>query len=418
MEIDWIPHQTSVLNNTAHFNRCGYFLDMGLGKTFVGAEKLNQLNADYNLLVCQKSKVDDWAEHFQTYYPQITTILYKKQLVKDLPKKSILIITYDTLWRRPELKKLNDLDFTLMLDESQYIKNHRSNRGKFVLYYLHPANVILLSGTPVGGKYEELWSQCRLLGWGISEANYWDKYIITRNIDIGQPWQLEVVAGYKNVDDLKENLKRHGAVFMKTEEVLTLPEQIESIIKVPITPEYKKFQKDSIIKMADRTIVGDTSLTKLLYSRQLASQYNKNKIAALTELLESTYDRFIIFYSFVEEFNIIKKLCKTLNRPVSYINGSGRDLKAYDNESDSVTLVQYQSGSSGVNLQKSNKVIYFSLTQSCEQWLQSRKRVHRIGQNNTCFYYYLITENTVDVKIKRSLEKGEDYNEKLFEKGV
>ena len=32
-------HQKQVLSDTERFNRVGYFLDMGLGKTFVGSEK-------------------------------------------------------------------------------------------------------------------------------------------------------------------------------------------------------------------------------------------------------------------------------------------------------------------------------------------------------------------------------------------
>ena len=44
---------------TKTHNRVGYFLDMGLGKTFVGSEKMYELDALYNLVVCQKSKVQD-----------------------------------------------------------------------------------------------------------------------------------------------------------------------------------------------------------------------------------------------------------------------------------------------------------------------------------------------------------------------
>lgn len=35
------PHQQTALEKTAHFNRVAYYLDMGLGKTFVGSEKAN-----------------------------------------------------------------------------------------------------------------------------------------------------------------------------------------------------------------------------------------------------------------------------------------------------------------------------------------------------------------------------------------
>ena len=35
-----MPHQSDVLKHTEQFNRVAYYLDMGLGKTFVGAEKM------------------------------------------------------------------------------------------------------------------------------------------------------------------------------------------------------------------------------------------------------------------------------------------------------------------------------------------------------------------------------------------
>ena len=72
--MDLFKHQEEALEKTAQFNRVGYFLDMGLGKTFVGSEKLWQLNTQVNLLICQKSKVDDWVEHFEKYYADDYTI--------------------------------------------------------------------------------------------------------------------------------------------------------------------------------------------------------------------------------------------------------------------------------------------------------------------------------------------------------
>lgn len=73
-------HQKQVLEQTERFNRVGYFLDMGLGKTFVGSEKMWDLNTAVNLLICQKSKIDDWVQHFTEHYPD-----YK---VYDLTRKT------------------------------------------------------------------------------------------------------------------------------------------------------------------------------------------------------------------------------------------------------------------------------------------------------------------------------------------
>ena len=83
-----------------------------------------------------------------------------------VPFPYIFVINYELAFRRKELLDLEH--FTLMLDESSLIQNENAKRSKFILK-LKPDNVILLSGTPTGGKYEKLWSQMKLLGWNISK---------------------------------------------------------------------------------------------------------------------------------------------------------------------------------------------------------------------------------------------------------
>ena len=61
-------HQTDCLKQLEGLNRVGIYHDMGLGKTFTGSEKMMQLDSGVNLIICQKSKVRDWVEHFFTYY--------------------------------------------------------------------------------------------------------------------------------------------------------------------------------------------------------------------------------------------------------------------------------------------------------------------------------------------------------------
>ena len=410
-EIKLFKHQQNVLNTTKLFNKVAFYLDMGLGKTYVGSEKIKQLNTPYNLLVCQKSKIKDWVEHFKTYY-EYEVIVFKNQSLEEIPPNSIIIINYELLWRRPQLMKLRE--FTLLLDESQYIKNETSKRAKFILKMQHQ-NVILLSGTPTGGKYEELWSQLKLLGWDISKKLFYNHYIITEKRNIGG-FPITVVTGYKNVDRLKEKLKQYGAIFMKSDEVFDLPEQVENMMEVQNTAEYKKFKRDRVITVEDVELVGDTTLTKLLYLRQLTSIYNQHKHLSLRELLESTEDRVVVFYNFKKEYEILKIICKNLDKPISAINGEGLDLENYENKNNTIVLVQYQSGATGVNLQKANKVIYYSLPLSSELWMQSKKRIHRIGQSKTCFYYYLITENSVEERILEVLNKRQDFTLDLFEK--
>ena len=397
---------------------------MGLGKTFVGAEKAISLNKDI-LIVCQKSKIADWKEHFFKYYIDKMKCDESGVWCYDLTLNSgmdmflhsryrikIGVINYELAWRRQtELLKLHD--FTLILDESSLIQNQSAKQSKFILK-LNPDNVILLSGTPTAGKYENLWSQLHLLGWKISEDVYNRQYVNWKKINMGGFIHKIVDKNnpYKNIDRLKSKLREHGAVFMKTEECFDLPEQTFINKYVPVTKEYKKFMKDCIITVDDNELIGDTTLTKRLYARQLCGQYNKHKLEAFKELVESTNDRLIVFYNFNAELDALKNIVN--DRPISEVNGHCKDLTAYEQEDNSITFIQYQAGAMGLNLQKANKIIYFTLTDKCEDWMQSQKRIHRLKQDKPCFYYILMCKDSVEEKVYKSLERGVDFTDELF----
>lgn len=423
-------HQKQVLEQTERFNRVGYFLDMGLGKTFVGSEKMWDLNTAVNLLICQKSKIDDWVQHFTEHYPDYkvydltrkTQSIQFRQLVNSghiEDDQSVLgVINYELAFRRSYIAHIGT--FTLMLDESQYIQNETAKRSKFVLS-LQPENVILLSGTPTSGKYEKLWSQCKLLGWGISKDAFWNTYVETEWIeDPASGYKRQTVTGYKNIERLKRKLAQHGAVFMKTEEAFDLPDQQEIMVKVPVSKEYRRFMKNSYLQLDEVTeLVGDTILTKFLYARQLCGQYSPDKVEAVADLIDSTDERMVIFYNFNAELDILKCLAAKKERPFSEVNGKKKDLTAYEERSDSLTFVQYQAGATGLNLQKARMTIYFTLPfgkGSCAIWEQSKKRTHRIGQGQKCLYYYPLCKGSIEEKNLINLRLGKEYNERLFEK--
>lgn len=423
-----MPHQEKVLNQTKNFNRVAYYLDMGLGKTFVGAEKVWELNNDVNLVICQKSKIDDWVQHFKDHYPdyEVFDLTHKSQAItfrNRIDTKSIYhrdvqiigVINYDLTFRRDWLLKINE--FTMMLDESSLITNENAKRSKFILE-MKPESVVLLSGTPTAGKYERLWSQVQLLGWNINKKTFWNSYVDTKWVENGDGFKQEVIVGYKNVEHLKKKLAQYGAVFMKTSEVLDLPEQIEQKIMFKVTKEYKFFIKNSYLLIDDDTeLVGDNNLTKTLYARQLCGQYHKEKLEGFRDLVQSTEDRLIVFYNFTAEYEAMKAIAEELERPVSVVRGGEDDRTAYEESDNSITFIQYQAGAMGGNFQKANKVIYFTLPLgkgSCDLWEQSKKRIHRIGQNNTCFYYYLLVKGSIEEKNLAALQEGKELTDELF----
>ena len=284
---------------------------------------------------------------------------------------------------------------------------------------MKPANVILLSGTPTSGKYERLWTQMHLLGWPISRQLYEQTFVVWDYIETPYTsYRIPVVRGYKNVNRLKRKMAEYGCVFMKSEEFgIDLPDQQDITIRVKASADYKKFMKTRYLQMSDGVeLIGDTSLTTRLYARMLCGIYNKEKMAAVKDLIESTEDRLIIFYNFTAEMEALKDLCQSMQRPVSIVNGKTKDLRAYEEDPDSITLIQYQAGAYGLNLQKCCRVIYFTLPESSELFEQSRKRIHRIGQDKKCFYYILMCQGSIEEKIMKALKERKDYTDALFKK--
>lgn len=428
-KIKLLDYQEQILKKTAHLDRCAYYLDMGLGKTFVGSEKLAMLNMQFALIVCQKAKVEDWVEHMKEHYKIKTlNLTNKKQYVEFLDNiknniPQVGVVNYDIIYRRKELltELKNNSEFAMMIDESSLLANNNSKRSKTLIdLSKYARGVVLLSGTCCNGKYENLYTQIKILGYNINKAQYWDKFIVYENMDFGtSAYPIKLVKGYKRINELTEMLNEK-CVFLKSEEVLNLPKQIFKTVKNKNIAEYKKFLLTKQIKTDDEDdITSYHTLTDLLYCRQLTSIiYNKHKLANLKALLESTDKRVLIFYNFKDECEILKEICVDIEKPISEINGDCKNIDNYNHCQNSVTLCQYQSASMGLNLQLANIIIYASLPLDSTFFEQSKKRIHRLGQEKSCFYYILETENSIDADIYDTLKERKNYTDALFKKNI
>lgn len=410
------PHQVEILGNLYEYNKCALFLDMGLGKTITGAIKATSYHKPI-LTICPKSVMRQWEECFEEWCKEYTVynLTNKKQLqsfIDDTQDLKMGVINYESAWRKQELLKLKGV--TLILDESQAISNTTSKQTKGIMK-LKFDNLILLSGTPCSNaRYDKLYTQLKMLGLPMNKRSYEDRYCNFFDMEKGgvKFRVLSKTNPYKRTEELKATIKMLGGRFMRTDEVLDLPEQRFIDVWVPPSKYYKTFVKDGYVDCGDTEYISSSPATDMLYARQLCN--SKEKLEMVRTLIEGTEDRVIIFYNFNCELELLQQLVQKLKRPISYVNGSVKNLNCYNNNSDSVTFVQYQSGSSGVNLQKASKMIYYSPPIKSDFFEQSKKRIHRIGQDNKCTYWKLITNNSIELNIYNTLAKKQDCNEELF----
>lgn len=400
-------------------SRCAFYYGLGLGKTFMGAEKLVRGSCRHILVVCQKSKIQDWTAHFLEHYPELAVFNLRKKkdkdafICQDTNGRKVGIINYDMLAKLGP--QLPGRSLGVIYDESSMIKNPGAGRTRAAMR-LDVDELVLLSGTPVGGKYEELWSQARMLGWDITLKDFYDRYIITTIIDRpGIPAFVKVI-GYKNVAELKRNMRNHGALFKQTDEVLTLPDEVDTVISVAAPKPYYDLVRKGVAVINGEVRVPNSSLEKLMMLRQLSSPWNPAKTDALSDLVNSTSDRLIVFYNFTEEMEHVKEIARKAGRPFGYVNGYGVSLEPYQQHADSITAIQYQAGAMGLNMQKANKMVFLSPPLSYELYAQARGRIRRMGQDRTCFYWRLICDD-LESRVYRALARREDYTARLFDNG-
>jgi len=80
---------------------------------------------------------------------------------------------------------------------------------------------------------------------------------------------------------------------------------------------------------------------------------------------------------------------------------------------NNIILANWQSASTGLNLQLYNKCIILDLP-TFGDWTQGLKRISRIGQTSSTIYYIFKQTNFLDAGMYAALRSGQEYDEKLF----
>lgn len=416
-------------------------LDMGLGKTLTSLAMLEKRFATMQrkraLILCQSTKVTDWAIDCVSFFPQKVikysgTIAQRDKLLDAISKDEdfILIAPYKTAfndWKKLVIKFgqedekgfINmDPNLVLIIDESQTMKSHKSQIGKWGVELSKACKYVsLLSGDPISTGYHDLYNQLVMLGLEMTYHEFEEMFIIMKIVGHGTKVWPEI-AGYKNTDILL-NALHSQSVFKKTEEVIELPEMIIQPIHLDGNlTAYKSVLKHRVYK--DYTFENTGSLAMAV--RQLASGFIKedselstHKVDAVSDILDSTNESVLIFYNFDQELKDLKNLLTKKNIKFYEINGHKNEYELSKTDKGRfVVLGQYKSASTGINYQQIHRTIYYSPTWSGSDYRQSLKRTNRIGQNNTCFYYQLITNGTMENRVYKALNESGDYSDEMF----
>lgn len=127
--------------------------------------------------------------------------------------------------------------------------------------------------------------------------------------------------------------------------------------------------------------------------------------------LWKTYPRLIIFYNFDYELEILHSL-KSLGTVSEWNGHLHEDVPNTDRW---CYLVQYTACAEGWNCVETNVIIFYSQNYSYKIMVQAAGRIDRRNTSYIdLYYYYLRSPSSIDIGIRRCLEKKKNFNESDF----
>ena len=140
---------------------------------------------------------------------------------------------------------------------------------------------------------------------------------------------------------------------------------------------------------------------------------DREKLEALEEIIDSTGEPVLVFYSFRHDLEAIKKRI-----PDARELESSEDIARWNRGEIPVLLCHPASVGYGLNLQEGGHVIvWYGLTWSLELYQQANARLYRQGQERSVIIHHLITEDTVDEQVMKAL-KAKDTSQAALLKAL
>lgn len=436
------PHeyQRTAIGKILDTPRCGLFLDMGLGKTVITLTAINELM--YNsfevshVLVIAPLRVaeDTWSRESEKWdhlrHLTISKILgtpaQRRQALA--AKADIYVINRENVvWLCGELKHwCFDM---VVIDELSSFKSPKAQRFRALRKVIGGSKrVVGLTGTPAPNGLIDLWSEMYLIDGGErlgrTVTGYRERYFVPDKRN------QTTIFTYKPKPEADKAIREKLAdicVSMKAADWLTLPERIDCVTTVKLTAAqrkaYDKFERDMYIEFTegDVSAVSAAALTNKLLQYSNGAMYTETgeyievgegKLDALGEIIEAANGAPILcFYSYRHDLERIQR-----RFPQAVKLESAEHIAAW-NEGKIPLLLAHPAGAGhGLNLQAGgNIIVWFGLTWSLELYQQANARLHRQGQQRVVIVHHLLTENTADEQVYRSLRDKSAVQDELIE---
>ena len=356
--------------------------------------------------------------------PSVTIIRTGKS--KELPKTDIYIINYELLFKRND--DLSQVGIkTIVCDEVHNLRSKTTQKYKAVKKLAALSSVkyrIGLSGTPIYNRGSEIWPIIDIIKPGLLGSfkefceyfcyvNEKGKAIVLENkrASLRNELQKHVMLRRKKADvlkELKDKVRYKEVIAADTDYYLEELDKIWKKVETEQKDAESEFSKSASYNRAiqsERQIAGIAKLPHVI-----------NFVKNIMEIEESVV-------VFCHHKVIHKLLHESLQEfsPVSIIGGQSDSVRQdqidkFQKGESKLMIAGIRAGNVGINLTRAKYVIFAELDWSPAIHRQAEDRLHRIGQKNTVFAYYLIGNGTLDDHVANILvDKSYEIDEIMDE---
>jgi superfamily II DNA or RNA helicase len=412
--------------------------DMGLGKTvqaLAATELLARERGVERVLVVAPSSVKyQWDTEIRKFTDRAVQVIdgtaaerrtkYQQPTFYRLVNYEIAVKDLETLnsWR-PDL---------IVLDEAQRIKNWQSKTSRAVKK-LRSKYAMVLTGTPLENKLEELYSIVSF----VDDRRLGPAFQFLHDHSIRDAeWRL---VGYRDLDKVREKL---APIFLRRTraEVLTqLPARTDTTVYVELADEQRgpyADQHNTLARLVQKKYLSEVDRRRILCCianlRMLCDStflYDKQtnvspKLAEFEELLRdllgSGPHKVVVFSQWEQMLRKAAEVVERLGVGHALLCGNvpGKErrglLERFRDEPECRVFLSTDAGGVGLNLQSADTVINLELPWNPAVLEQRIARVHRMGQQRPVQVFNLVTRDSIEERVLRTLERKRALFEGVF----
>lgn len=434
--------------------------EMGLGKTIqaIAAAEiyLREGMADSVLVVCPTSLKYQWKKEIEKFtggdkteivdehgsqtmtVPKViviegTSFKRKRLYTSSAPYK---IVSYNTACN--DIREMGRLSAgVLIMDEIQRLKNWDTQISR-AARKIDSDYAVLLSGTPLENKLEELYANMELVDQFCLGPYYKFK---EEHILLDQ--ETGKVIGYKNLNAIGEQIREQLLRRTKKGVRLQLPKRSDQYLLVPMTSaqadyhaeckweltkilnKYKKFHYMSeqdrrrlMLLLSQMRMVADSTF---ILEQNLKTRHDM-KIAEVMNLLDNVFangdEKVVIFSEWERMARLVAIELEKRGVRFEYLNGSisakqrGQLVEYFTTLPESRVFISTDAGSTGLNLQVASILINLDLPWNPAVLEQRIARIYRLGQEKPVQILNLVSKDSIEegmiakLRFKTSMFEG------------